>query len=54
MAHHPEGGGGCELCVRDPLQIPLGAQPDLGTQPRYEAPGDLRVKIVEKQELISG
>ena len=27
-----------------PVQTPLGARPGLGTQPRYEAQGDLRVK----------
>ena len=32
-----------------PVQTPLGAWPDLGTQPRYEAPGDLRVKYVKMQ-----
>ena len=29
------------------VQTPLGARPGLGTQPRYEAPGDLWVEIVE-------
>ena len=29
------------------VQTSLGAQPSFGTQPRYEAPGDLRVKSVE-------
>ena len=32
-----------------PVQIPLGARPGLGTQPPYEAPGNLRVKIDQKQ-----
>ena len=30
------------------VQSPLGARPGLGTQPRYEAPGDLRVKNRQK------
>ena len=34
---------------RFPVQNPLGAQPGLGTQPRYEAPGDLRVEYVQTQ-----
>ena len=29
------------------VQTPLGARPGLGTQPRYEAPGDPRVELVE-------
>ena len=32
-----------------PVQTPLGAWPGLGTQPCYEAPGDLRVESVETQ-----
>ena len=32
---------------RFPVQTPLGARLGLGTQPRYEAPGDLWVEIVE-------
>ena len=36
------------------VQTPLGAQPGLGTQPRYEAPSDLRVESVETQWLTSG
>ena len=27
-----------------PVQTPLGAQMGLGSQPRYEAPGDLELK----------
>lgn len=27
------------------FEIPLGARLDLGTQPRYKAPGGLQVKI---------
>ena len=34
---------------RFPIQTPLGARPGLGSQPRYEAPGNLRVKIVKTQ-----
>ena len=34
---------------RFPVQNPLGACPGLGTQPHYEAPGDLQVEIVRKQ-----
>ena len=32
---------------RFPVQTPLGTRPGLGTQPRYEAPGDLRVEYVQ-------
>ena len=32
-----------------PVRNPLGARPDLGTQPRYEAPGDLRMKHIQKR-----
>ena len=34
---------------RFPVQNPLGARPGLGTQPRYEAPGDLQVEYVQKR-----
>ena len=34
---------------RCPVQIPLGARPGLGTQPRYQAADNLRVKIVKTQ-----
>ena len=37
-----------------PVRNPLGARPHLGIQPRYEAPGDLRVEIVQMQLLTSG
>ena len=33
---------------------PLGAFPSLGTQPRYEAPGDLGSNIHKTQWLTSG
>ena len=39
---------------RFPVQTPLGARPGLGTQPRYEAPGDLRVELDKTQRLTSG
>ena len=32
------------------VQTPLGAWPGLGTQPRYEAPGDLWVEIVKEKK----
>ena len=33
------------------LRAQVGAQPDLGTQLRFEAPGDLWVDIVKMQQL---
>ena len=36
------------------VQIPLGAQLGLGTQPRFEAPGDLLFKIVENAVINIG
>ena len=33
---------------RFPVQTPVDAQLGLGTQPCYEAPGDLQVEIVSK------
>ena len=33
---------------------PLGARPSLGTQPRYEAPGDFRVKLLENAVISIG
>ena len=41
------------LAGQGAVQTPLGARPALGTQPRYEAPGDLRVEIVKTQRLTS-
>ena len=41
-----------EKCL--PVQIPLGSRLGLGTHPRYKAPGDLRVEIVEMQWLTLG
>ena len=38
--------------VRFPVQTPLGAQLGLETQPRYEAPGDLRVEL-DKNAVIN-
>ena len=35
---------------RFPVQTPLGARPGLGTQPRYEVPGDLRVENVIRSD----
>ena len=32
-----------------PVSTPLGARPGVGTQPRYEAASDIRVKIATKQ-----
>ena len=37
----------------DITDSPLGAQSGLGTQPRYEAPGDLLVENVKMQWLTS-
>ena len=39
---------------RFPVRTPLGARSGLGTQPRYEAPGDLRVEYVKRKWLTSG
>ena len=33
-----------------PIQTPPAARPGLGTQPRYEAPGDLRVKNAKRSD----
>ena len=37
---------------RFPIQALLDAWPGLGTQPHYEAVGDLRVEIVQTQWLV--
>ena len=37
-----------------PAETPLGTQPGLGTQPRYEAFGDLRVEIVKSLVINIG
>ena len=37
-----------------PVQIPLGAQMGLGTQPHYEAPDDLKVRTWQTQWFASG
>ena len=34
---------------RFPVQIPLSPPPGFGTQPQYEAPGDLRVELSKMQ-----
>ena len=34
---------------RFPVHTPIVAQAGLGTQSRYEAPGDLRVELVKTQ-----
>ena len=39
---------------RFPFRTLLGTRPGLGTQPRYEAPGDLRVEYVKRKWLTSG
>ena len=39
---------------RFPVQTLLGARPGLGTQPRYEAPGDLRVENVKNAVINIG
>ena len=43
------GQGGVIRIGRFLVQTPLGARPGLGTQPRFEAPADLRAKIVNTQ-----
>ena len=35
---------------RFPVQTPLGAWPGLETQPRYEARGDLQLKILKRSD----
>ena len=44
----PSGLRRCSKNWKVPGSNPLGAQLGLGTQPRYEAPGDLRVENVKK------
>ena len=36
------------------VQTPLGAWLGFGIQPRYKAPGDLQVKLVENSEIKIG
>ena len=36
-----------------PASIPLGARPGLGTQRRYEGPGDHRIEYVKRKWLKS-
>ena len=46
----PSGLRRCSRIGRFPVQTPLGARPGLGTQPRYEAPGDLRAENVKRSD----
>ena len=45
----PSGLRRCNKNWKVPGSNPLGARPGLGTQPHYEAPGDLRVEYVQMQ-----
>ena len=36
-----------------PVQTPLDARPDLGSQPCYGAPGDLRIKIGNFRPILA-
>ena len=45
----PSGLRCCNKNWKVPGSNPLGAQPGLGTQPRYEAPSDLRVDYEQTQ-----
>ena len=57
LLHTGENLMGLGLAIRVgtfPVQPLLCAWPDLGTQPCYKTPGNLRVKIAEKQWLKSG
>ena len=45
----PSGLRGCNKNRKVPGSNPLGTRPDLGTQPRYEAPGDPRVECEQTQ-----
>ena len=42
------------VVIRIGVQTPFGAWAGLGTQPRYEACGDLQLKIVKMQWLTLG
>ena len=35
---------------QNPVQTPIGARPGLGTQPRYEASGDLQDENVKRSD----
>ena len=48
------GKGVAIRIVRLLVQTPPGARPYLGTQPSYEASGDLQVKIEKNEWLTSG
>ena len=39
---------------RFPVQIPPGTRPGLGTQPRYEALGNVQFELVKMQLLTLG
>ena len=57
LLHTGENLMGLGLAIRAgtfPVQPLLCAWPDIWTQPCYKTPGNLRVKIVEKQWLKSG
>ena len=41
----------CRKKRKVPVQTPLGTWLGLGTQPRYEAPGDVRIENVKTQWL---
>ena len=47
-------GGGIAIRIRFLVQTSLGTQLGLGTQPRYEDPGDLPIEIVKMQWLTRG
>ena len=44
----------CNENWKVPSSNPLDARPGLGTQPRYEAPGDLRVEYVQNAVINIG
>ena len=44
-----EWPSGLRHCDQNMVQNPLGTRLGLGTQPRFEAPGDLRVEYVKRK-----